>query len=422
MKQTMASLTGRLGMRASIAVAVIVIVIVAAAVVGGWRLYTAAERTTVKAYFTTTSGIYEGDDVYVLGIKVGAIDSISPEGDKVKVTFHYDSSVKVPADAKAVILSPSLVSSRAIQLTPAYTGGKALSDNAEIGLDRTAVPVEWDDFRAQLERLASSLGPTKSEPQGPLGGVIDSAAKNLDGRGDAINDTVTKLSDAMTTISDGRNDLFSVVRDLQVFVDALASSDQQIVQFNGRLASVTQVLTNTDNELAGALSDIDNVTEEITTFVADNRDKLSHAVQRLTEVTSTLNDSKPELEQLLHVAPNAFANAINIYQPAQGALTGALAVTQFQNPVQFICGAIQAASQKGAEESAKLCVQYLAPVLKSIQFNYPPFGVNPVEGVQARKEQVDYSEPFLNPNIGGTGKKTKTVDPSAGLPGLLGGR
>lgn len=422
MKQKMASLAGRLGTRASIAVAVIVIVIVGAAAVGGWRLYTAVERTTVKAYFTTTSGIYEGDDVYVLGIKVGAIDSISPEGDKVKVTFHYDSSVKVPADAKAVILSPSLVSSRAIQLTPAYTGGKALSDNAEIGLDRTAVPVEWDDFRAQLERLASSLGPTKSEPQGPLGGVIDSAAKNLDGRGDAINDTVTKLSDAMTTISDGRNDLFSVVRDLQVFVDALASSDQQIVQFNGRLASVTQVLTNTDNELAGALSDIDNVTEEITTFVADNRDKLSHAVQRLTEVTSTLNDSKPELEQLLHVAPNAFANAINIYQPAQGALTGALAVTQFQNPVQFICGAIQAASQKGAEESAKLCVQYLAPVLKSIQFNYPPFGVNPVEGVQARKEQVDYSEPFLNPNIGGTGKKTKTVDPSAGLPGLLGGR
>lgn len=422
MKQTMASLTGRLGMRASIAVAVIVIVIVAAAVVSGWRLYTAAERTTVKAYFTTTSGIYEGDDVYVLGIKVGAIDSISPEGDKVKVTFHYDSSVKVPEDAKAVILSPSLVSSRAIQLTPAYTGGKALSDNAEIGLDRTAVPVEWDDFRAQLERLAESLGPTKSEPQGPLGGVIDSAAKNLDGRGDAINDTVTKLSDAMTTISDGRNDLFSVVRDLQVFVDALASSDQQIVQFNGRLASVTQVLTNTDNELAGALSDIDNVTEEITTFVADNRDKLSHAVQRLTEVTSTLNDSKPVLEQLLHVAPNAFANAINIYQPAQGALTGALAVTQFQNPVQFICGAIQAASQKGAEESAKLCVQYLAPVLKSIQFNYPPFGLNAVEGVQARKDQVDYSEPFLNPNIGATGKKTKTVDPSAGLPGLLGGR
>ncbi|OZG28873.1 mammalian cell entry protein [Williamsia sp. 1138] len=421
MKRRLSAAWGRLGTVASVAVVTVAVLVVGAAVAGGWHLYESVGRTSVTAEFPTASGIYEGDDVYVLGIKVGAIDTIVPQGDKVKITFHYDSSVKVPADAKAVILSPSLVSSRAIQLTPAYGSGPTMVDGARIGLDRTAVPVEWDDFRAQLERLASSLAPTTSEPSGPLGGFIDSAANNLDGRGQQINDTVSKLSDAMTTLSDGRDDLFAVIRDLQVFVDALASSDQQIVQFNGRLASVTQVLTNTDNELSGALSDIDNVTDEITTFVADNRDKLSHAVERLTEVTTTLNNSKPALEQLLHVAPNAFANALNIYQPAQGALTGALAVTQFQNPVQFICGAIQAASQKGAEESAKLCVQYLAPVLKSIQFNYPPFGVNPVEGVQARKEQVDYSEPFLNPNIGAPVTRSRTVDPRAGLPGLLGG-
>ena len=420
MKRRLSAVWDRLGIYASVAVVTVAVLVVGATVAGGWHLYQSAGRTSVTAEFPTASGIYEGDDVYVLGIKVGAIDTIDPQGDKVQITFHYDSSVKVPAQAKAVILSPSLVSSRAIQLTPAYSSGPKMVDGARIGLDRTAVPVEWDDFRAQLERLASSLAPTESEPNGPLGGFIDAAANNLDGRGQHINDTVAKLSDAMATISDGRDDLFSVIRDLQVFVDALASSDQQIVQFNGRLASVTQVLTNTDNELSGALTDIDNVTDEITTFVAANRDKLTHAVQRLTEVTTTLNNSKPALEQLLHVAPNAFANALNIYQPAQGALTGALAVTQFQNPIQFICGAIQAASQKGAEESAKLCVQYLAPVLKSIQFNYPPFGIDPVEGVQARKEQVDYSEPFLNPNTGTPASRSRTVDPRAGLPGLLG--
>jgi phospholipid/cholesterol/gamma-HCH transport system substrate-binding protein len=422
MKQKIAGAWTGLGVRATAVIVVVAIAVLGAGAVFGWRAYSALQTTSASAYFTSATGIYEGDDVYVLGIKVGAIDTIVPEGEKVKITFHYDASVKVPSDAKAVILSPSLVSSRALQLTPAFTGGASMSDGAVIGLDRTAVPVEWDDFRAQLENLASSLGPNETNESGSLGGFIESAAQNLDGQGEQINTTVEKLSDAMTTISDGRDDLFSVIRDLQVFVDALASSDQQIVQFNGRLASVTQVLDNTDNELANALSDIDNVTDQITTFVADNRDRLAHAVERLTEVTTTLNESRPELEQLLHVAPNAFANAINIYQPAQGALTGALAVTQFQNPVQFICGAIQAASQKGAEESAKLCVQYLAPVLKSIQFNYPPFGINPVEGVQARKEQVDYSEPFLNPNIGAPVTRSQTVSPSAGLPGLLGGR
>lgn len=59
----------------------------------------------------------------------------------------------MPADAKAVILSPSLVTSRAIQLTPAYTSGPAMADKTVIPLERTAVPVEYDDLRQQLQKL-----------------------------------------------------------------------------------------------------------------------------------------------------------------------------------------------------------------------------------------------------------------------------
>ena len=66
----------------------------------------------------------------------------------------------VPADVRAAILSPSLVSARAIQLVPAYSGGPKLAAGATIPQDRTAVPVEWDDFRQQLEKLTDSLQPT----------------------------------------------------------------------------------------------------------------------------------------------------------------------------------------------------------------------------------------------------------------------
>ena len=62
-----------------------------------------------------------------------------------------------------------------------------------------------------------------------------------------------------------------------------------------------------------------------------------------------------------------FQNFLNIYQPAQGAFTGALALNNFANPISFMCGAIQAASRLGAEQSAKLCVQYLAPIIKNRQ-------------------------------------------------------
>lgn len=387
----------------------------------GWQVYERFTRTTVVAYFANTNGLYEGDDVLLLGVKIGTIDRIDPHGDQMKVSFHIESSVQIPREAKAVILSPTLVSSRAIQLTPAYRSGATLEDGDEIPITRTAVPVEWDDFRAQLDRLAAALGPTPDEPNGPLGAFINEAAGAMQGNGDRLRRTLTELSTALTTLSDGRDDLFSVIRNLQVFVSALAASGQQIVEINGHLASVSDLLTDTDQELTAALDSLDGVVSDLAGFVDDNRDGVAEAVDALATLTSTLNDSKPVIENLLHVAPNAFGNFNNIYNPAQGALTGALAVTQIQNPVQFICGAIQAASQLGADESAKLCVQYLGPVLSSLRFNYPPVGVNAQVGVDARPEQVDYSEPWLNPYPDGLPAGGSTVGAGTGLAGLLPG-
>jgi phospholipid/cholesterol/gamma-HCH transport system substrate-binding protein len=431
--QNIRELRDKFGVRRLIAVTVVAVVALGSVLFVGWRIYTATTTTSVTAYFNNTSGIYIGDDVKIMGVNVGKIDQIEPDGDRIKVDFHYDSSYKVPAEAKAVILSQSLISSRAIQLAPAYTGGDALTDGADIPLERTAVPVEWDDFRAQLERLSASLGPTETNKDGALGGMVDSAAEALSGKGDSINQTIKKMSDAMSTLSDGRTDLFGTIQHLQVFVSALAASDQQIVQINGHFASVTDALNGTDHDLSDALNDIDSVTADLQQFVAQNRDGLTKSLDDLAAVTGSLESSKPDIEQILHILPTALANFANIYQPAQGGMTGALAVNHFQNPLQFICGSIQAAAQKGAEESAKLCAQYLAPVLKTLQFNYPPAGINLPTGIQVRPEEIDYSEDSLRPPPGmvdtsvpgvfepaPTKKATDTVTAGDGLAGLLG--
>ena len=84
------------------------------------------------AYFPDTLALYAGDRVQIMGVQVGQIDTIEPAGDKMKVTFHYDNKFKVPANATASILNPSLVASRNIQLSPPYTGGPVMVVNADI--------------------------------------------------------------------------------------------------------------------------------------------------------------------------------------------------------------------------------------------------------------------------------------------------
>ncbi|MCA1004948.1 MCE family protein [Rhodococcus hoagii] len=375
-------------------------------------------KNKVYAHFVSTTGLYEGDDVRVLGVKVGKIDKIEPSDSDAKVTMYVDSNVRIPSDAKAVIVAQNLVSSRFVQLTPVFSGGEELPDGATIPLERTAVPVEWDEIKTELTKLSTALGPEGMDDQGSLARFIDTAGANLEGNGDALRRTLRELSDTMHTLSEGRTDLFSTIRNLQAFVSALASSNQQIVQFGGRLASVSDLLATSSDELGTALSDLNLAVGDIQRFVADNRDGLSESVQRLADATQVLADKRPEIERVLHAGPTSLANFYQIYKPRQGSLTGALAFSNFRNPVAFLCGAVEAAATPTAERSADLCKQQLGPVLESMTMNYPPILTNPGIGEFANPGDVQATEPGL-PAGGGTTAAAKSpldLAPSASVP------
>jgi phospholipid/cholesterol/gamma-HCH transport system substrate-binding protein len=428
---------GRIAIAAALVLALIAGIVVVArggGVVG---------RTHLVAYFDNSNGIFVGDEVRIVGVPVGEIDKIEPEPLRVKISFWLDDQYKVPADAKAVILSPTLVTSRAIQLTPAYTSGPVMADNTVIGQDRTAVPVEFDDFRNQLQKLNDALQPTQPGGVSPLGALVNTTADNLRGQGATIRDTIIKLSQAISALGDHSNDLFSTLKNLSILVSALQGSSDLLAQLNQNLANVTHLVANDPNEVANAVRDLGDLAGELSSFVNENRESLGTTSDKLASVSAALKDSIPDIKEVLHIAPSTLQNFLNIYQPAQGTLTGALSVNNFQNPITFLCGAIQAASRLGAEQSAKLCVQYLAPIIKNRQFNVLPLGLNPLAGTTARPNELTFSEDWMRPDyippqpppaadpppVDASSalaseaplpaEQAAATDPAAGLPGLM---
>ena len=388
--------------RGSATVAAIAVALALIAGFVGYNLIKKASTTTVVAYFTDALALYPGDRVQIMGVKVGNIDSVEPAGDKMKVTLHYASKYKVPANATASILNPTVVASRVLQLSPAYTGGPALTDNSVIPLERTQVPVEWDDIRSQLDKLVTELGPTPTQPKGPLGDLVESLSSNLNGKGKQINTTFRALSDAVGALRDGQGDLFSVTKSLALFVNALHKSDQQLVALNSNLATFTGSLNNSDQELAKAVRDIDGLMKTARKFVDDNGSLLSTDINNLADVTNALMQPEPRngIETALHVYPNLAANVNGIYHPTNGSINAIPAVASWANPMQFLCSAIQAGSRLGYQESAELCAQYLAPILDATKFNYPFFGVNQFSGAATLPKYVAYSEERLRPPPG----------------------
>jgi phospholipid/cholesterol/gamma-HCH transport system substrate-binding protein len=374
------------------------VVLLAAGVFVAFRATESGNRVNVVAYFENSNGIFVGDDVRILGVNVGKITAIEPQPENVKITFWYDGKYKVPADANAAILSPTLVTARAIQLTPVYDGGPVMEDGAVIPQNRTVVPVEWDEVRRQLERLAETLQPTEPGGVSSLGALINTTAENLRGQGANIRETVIKLSQAFSALGDHSTDIFSTVRNLATLVSALQESTNLMRQLNQNLASVTGLLADSPDEVANAVRDLNDVAGLVQEFVAENREALGTTSDKLAGVTQALQDSLDDVKQFLHVAPTTFQNYVNIWQPAQGAVSAVPMLNNFANPIQFLCGAVQAASRLGAEQSAKLCVQYLAPIVKNRQYNFPPIGQNLFVGATTRPNEVTYSEDWLRPD------------------------
>ena len=388
--------------RASVIIGTLAVVLALVLAFVGFQLFQKLANNTVVAYFPEANALYSGDRVQIMGVRVGAVDKIEPAGDKMKVTFHYANKYKVPANAQAVILNPTLVASRSIQLEPPYKSGPVLADNAVIPEERTQVPTEWDQLRDSVANIISKLGPTKQQPKGPFGDIIESYANGLAGKGKQINTTLNSLSRALTALNQGRGDFFAVVHSLALFVNALHQDDQQFVALNTNLAQFTGKLTHSDHDLANAVQQFDGLLSTLRPFLDKNRDVLTHDIDNLDTVTTALVQPEPlnGLETGLHVLPTLAANLSEIYHPSHGAVVSIPAIPNFTNPMQFICSMIQAGSRLGYQESAELCAQYLAPVLDAIKFNYLPFGLNLFSTAETLPKEVAYSEPRLQPPEG----------------------
>jgi len=286
------------------------------------------------------------------------------------------------------------VSARFIQFAPAYTGGAVMADGAQIGLDRTGVPVEWDDVKTQLTQLSASLGPKQGDMQGPLASFVNQAADTFDGNGDSFRNALRELSQTAGRLGDSRSDLFGTVRNLQVLVNALANSNEQIVQFSNHVASVSQVLADSSKDLDQTLGALNQALADVKGFLNENNEALIGQIGKLTDFTNLLTEHSDDIEQVLHITPNGLANFYNIYNPAQGTVGGLLSLPNFANPVQFICGGtFDVGASPDNYKRAEICRQRMAPVLKRLAVNYPPILFHPINSITAYKGQIIYDTP-----------------------------
>jgi virulence factor Mce-like protein len=313
---------------------VLVVVMIAALVTIFWP---GGDQTHVTAYFERATGVYSGTEVRVLGVKVGKVTKVTPKGNMVEVRMAYDAKRKVPANAQAVIIVPSLVADRYIQFTPVYRGGEALKSGAILPLSSTAVPVELDDANAAVNELTKALGPHGANAQGSLSRLLKTSAQTLDGQGANFKQTLQDLADVSRVLADNRGNATQTVQNLAKITQAMAASDRQIRSFSENLASVSGTLNAEKTELRAAVKSLSVALQEVSAFVKQNKSEIASNVQGLAQITGILVKEKAALQQFLDKAPVAATNALGVYDSQDGSLHARLNLQQSQNIAMWLC-------------------------------------------------------------------------------------
>lgn len=297
----------RVGRRTLVLTAAVAL-IVALAVVALVVVVNGEDTYRITARFTATPGLYEDNSVDVLGVPKGHIVSVTPRNSYVAVVLELPTSVRVPAGARAVLMAPNPVSDRFVELTPAYTGGRTLSDGAVIGLGRTVVPLELDSIYRSIDNLSKTLGPAGANRNGELSSVLHAFAELAAGNGASLHNAIDKISAALPALTAHPDDLKNLVNGLDDLTGKLASRDTTINRLYDDLDVATGQLAGERGTLSAAIANLQRGLAQVAGFVKKNEGHLGNSVRQLDTTLAAVMREQRSLIQTFDTAPLGFQN------------------------------------------------------------------------------------------------------------------
>lgn len=266
-------------------------------VIGGGDTYYAA--------FSEAGGLKVNDEVRIAGVRVGKVDSVTLDGDHVKVAFKVDTAEEFGPTTNAAIKVKTLLGAMYLSLEPAGAG--QMKEKATIPIERTASPydvveafeglastseqINTDQLATSLTTLADLTRNTPEEFRAALDGVTRLSA-NVAARDGEINTLLVNLEKVSRVLDERDEDIVALMRDADVLFRALVT----------RREAIHDLLTSTST-----------LSRELTLLVRQSRADLKPALTHLENVVNVLNKNEDNLDNSLRLmAPfyTVFANTL----------------------------------------------------------------------------------------------------------------
>ncbi len=282
---------------------VAVLLLVAGGALGVQALGNRDGTYRVTAYFEKAIGLFEKSDVTILGVAVGKVTAVEPEGDVVRIDMEISDEHKVPADAFAQVVPISVISDRYIELAPVYEEGPVLEDGAVLDEDHTQIPAELDDVFKQLKKLLEAIEPGEEGEPGALGALIVQLSETLDDRELDLRTTLTQGAELTQTLAGAEDEISGLLINLDRLFDRLGTRAGSIGTVNRNLAIVLRTLAESRTDIEETVTNLADLTEAVSDLIRDNGDRLGGDLGLAAEITGTVLANRASVEEALKWLP-----------------------------------------------------------------------------------------------------------------------
>lgn len=275
----------------------------------------------VTVYFTSALALYPRSRVQVMGADIGTVDSVTPEGARVKVIASIDRAVPLPAIAGAAIVPLSLIGERTLTFTPAWRPGQPrLADGAVIGTDRTQVPVEIDQELQAFTKLLDAFNPVLADQ------VLHKSAQSLAGNGASFNSVLQQTADLTRNVAGQDGKLLAVAQNLHQVAGVVSRRQAILGSLISDFSQASSDLADERNQVDVLLSALAGLVRSGDVLVRKYQGQLVQDLGRFAQISLVVKGNADRLEQFFKTLTPTTYMLINATNHTDHALTIRLAL------------------------------------------------------------------------------------------------
>lgn len=256
------------------------------------------EKTEYKAVFSDATGLLNGDDVRIAGVRVGSVTDIEVvDRDKALVSFDVSTSAPLTTATLANIRYRNLVGQRYVALTEGAGGGRELLPGDTIPLEQTEPALDLTVLFNGFKPLFQALSPSD------VNQLSYELIRVLQGEGGTVETLLANTSSLTNSLADRDRLIGDVIDNLNDVLVTLGSRDRELSNTILTLQQFATGLKNDRQAILGSLNSVSKLAVETADLVSDARPALTEDIRQLRRLAATLKANNPEIDAGLQILP-----------------------------------------------------------------------------------------------------------------------